>query len=156
MLTTKPQSMVLLGRIGSLLGMIPLFDADKAGHWFKNMGAPYDFAGVTHTPANETFEGEKTLSIGGRTVELIEVGSAHTMGDLIVYVPDAKLLYSADILFIGSTPVMWAGPVENWFAALDRILAMDVETIIPGHGPITDKDGVRQVRQYWEYLVEHL
>ena len=130
MLTTKPQSMLLLGRIGAFLNHIPLFEMDKAGHWFKNMVAPYDFAGVAHTPANETFEGEKQLDIGGRKVELIEVGSAHTMGDLIVHVPSAKTLFSADILFIGSTPVMWAGPIENWFAALDRILAMDVETIM--------------------------
>jgi len=44
---------------------------------------------------------------------------------------------------------MWAGPVENWLAALDQILEMDVETIIPGHGPITDKNGVQQVKAYW-------
>ena len=151
MLTTKPQSMVLLGRIGNVLGYIPFFHATQVGHWFKNMVAPYDFAGVTHTPANETFTGQETLNIGGRTVELIEVGSAHTMGDLIVYVPDAQVLYAADILFIGSTPVMWAGPINNWFSVLDRILGMDVTQIVPGHGPLTDKEGVRQVRQYWVY-----
>ena len=47
---------------------------------------------------------------------------------------------------------MWTGPVENWLAALDQILEMDVETIIPGHGPITDKNGVRQVKAYWAYI----
>jgi glyoxylase-like metal-dependent hydrolase (beta-lactamase superfamily II) len=47
---------------------------------------------------------------------------------------------------------MWQGPVENWIAACLRIEAMDVETIIPGHGPITDKAGVRAVRQYLEYV----
>jgi glyoxylase-like metal-dependent hydrolase (beta-lactamase superfamily II) len=69
-----------------------------------------------------------------------------------VYVPDAKTLYSGDILFVGSTPVMWAGPLENWLAALDRILEMDVEVIVPGHGPLTDKRGVQQVKTYWEYI----
>lgn len=156
MLTVKPSAMVALARIGSLLSKIPFFKADQAGHWFQNMVAPYDFAAVTHTPANQTFEGETTLDIGGREIHLIEVGPAHTLGDLIVYVPDTKILYSADILFIGSTPVMWAGPIENWLAALDRILAMDVEQIVPGHGPLTDKEGVRQVKRYWEYIVERL
>jgi cyclase len=50
-----------------------------------------------------------------------------------------------------STPVIWAGPVTNWIAALDLILEMDVDVIIPGHGPVTDKDGVRQVKAYWEF-----
>ena len=52
--------------------------------------------------------------------------------------------------------MIWAGPVENWLNALDKILAMDVETIIPGHGPITDKEGVRQVKAYWLYLTEEV
>jgi cyclase len=156
MLETKPASMVLLGRVGAVLKSVPLFNADKVGHWFTNMVAPYDFAGVTHTPANQTFSGEHTLTIGGREVQLIEVGPAHTRGDAMVYVPDSKTLFAADMLFIGSTPVMWAGPIENWIAALDRILAMDVQTIVPGHGPLTDKQGVETVKAYWTYLIEKL
>jgi glyoxylase-like metal-dependent hydrolase (beta-lactamase superfamily II) len=152
MLTTQPASLMLLGRIGRLLSMIRLGGADKVGHWFQGMVAPYDFQEVTHTPATCTFEGQLTLSVGGREVQLIEVGPTHTHGDLMVYLPDAKTLYSADILFIGSTPVMWAGPIENWIAALDRILAMDVEIIVPGHGPITDKGGVQEVKDYWQYV----
>jgi glyoxylase-like metal-dependent hydrolase (beta-lactamase superfamily II) len=134
------------------LSTLRLFGADKVGRWFQAMVAPYDFQAVTHTPATRTFEGELTLYVGGREVRLIQVGPAHTLGDLMVYVPDAKALYGGDILFIGSTPVMWAGPVENWLAALDRILGMDVELIVPGHGPITDKGGARQVKAYWEYV----
>ncbi|RMF03426.1 MAG: hypothetical protein D6773_07350, partial [Alphaproteobacteria bacterium] len=62
--------------------------------------------------------------------------------------------FAADIVFIGSTPVMWAGPLDNLLAALDRILDLDVTTIIPGHGPLTDKDGVRSVKRYWLYVAE--
>lgn len=156
MLTVRPQSMLLLGRVGKLLRTLRLFGMDKVGHWFQNMGKPYDFAEVIHTPATRRFAGEVTLDVGGREVQLIEVGPAHTHGDLMVYVPDAKTLFSADILFIESTPVMWAGPLENWLAALDKILSMDVETIVPGHGPITNKDGVRQVQAYWEYASAQL
>ena len=49
---------------------------------------------------------------------------------------------AGDILFIDSTPLIWAGPVSNWIKACDLITAMDVDTIVPGHGPITDKKGV--------------
>ena len=46
---------------------------------------------------------------------------------------------------------MWEGPAGNWIDACDKILAMDVETVVPGHGPITDKRGVRAVRDYLVY-----
>ena len=76
-----------------------------------------------------------------RTCILIEVGPAHTEGDTLVHVPANKTVYTGDIVFLDVTPVIWAGPAENWLAAIDRILAMDVETVVPGHGPITDKNG---------------
>ena len=47
---------------------------------------------------------------------------------------------------------MWAGPVGNWIAACDTILALDCETIVPGHGPVTDKRGVEAVRNYLTYI----
>ncbi len=148
----KPRSMLLLRRIGKILSVLPFFGDAQVGHWFQAMSAPYDFEGVTPTPATCTFEEYHVLDVGGREVQLFEVGPAHTQGDLIVYVPDAKLLFSGDILFLGSTPVMWAGPLDNWFSALDKILEMDVETIVPGHGPVTDKEGVKGVQAYWEYV----
>lgn len=148
----KPGSMVAFGKLGKYLKQMPLGSMSRVGHWFETMCLPYAFAEVEHTPAIETFSGTVWKEIGGRKVQLIEVGPAHTSGDLMLYVPDAKVLFSGDILFIGSTPVMWAGPVENWIRALDLILDLDVETIVPGHGPITGKDGVRLVKTYWEFV----
>ncbi len=136
---------------GGLVGK--KFPAAQVGHWFCGMGAPYDFQDVEHTPATFCFEGNKTLDIGGRRVELIAIGPAHTGGDTLVHVPDAKVLFAADIVFLGSTPVIWAGPVQNWIDALDMMMAMDdVETIVPGHGPITDKAGVQLLKDYWLYV----
>jgi cyclase len=146
---TKPSAMLLLKRIG---GIMKLLTSRNAGHYFQQMVAPYDFGAVTHTPAHRGFSGEMTLNTGAREVQLIEVGPAHTHGDLMVYVPDAKILYSGDILFIESTPVMWAGPISNWIKALDMILEMDVDVIVPGHGPLTDKDGVKRVQNYWQFV----
>jgi cyclase len=149
--SVQPKSMLLLEKTGKLLSWIPIFSADKVGHWFKNMAAPYDFHDLALTPPTRGFAGRMQMDVGGRPVELIEVGPAHTRGDLIVYVPDAGTLFTGDILFMESTPVIWAGPVTNWIAALDLILEMDVDVIVPGHGPVTDKDGVRQVKAYWEF-----
>ena len=148
----KPRSMVAFAKLGSTLKQVPAGSVHRIGHWFESMCLPYAFDEVTHTPSDETFSGTVWREIGGRKFQLIEVGPAHTTGDLMVYVPDAKTLFAGDILFIGSTPVMWAGPVENWLNALDLILGLDVETIVPGHGPVTNKDGVRKVKSYWEYV----
>jgi cyclase len=152
MMHTKPKSMLLFDKVGRFFSRIKIFNNDKVGHWFQRMTAPYAFESVTHTPATRTFEGELTISVGGREVQLIEIGPAHTSGDLMVYIPDAKTLFSGDILFIKSTPIIWAGPLKNWLKALDRIMELDVKIIIPGHGPITDKSGVKEVKKYWEFM----
>jgi glyoxylase-like metal-dependent hydrolase (beta-lactamase superfamily II) len=61
-------------------------------------------------------------------------------------------VFTGDILFIEGTPIMWAGPVSNWLAACDRVLALDARTIVPGHGPVTDASGVRDVQRYLTYV----
>lgn len=112
----------------------------------------FHFENITVTPPQKTFEGELTLKVGDKTVHLIEVGPAHTLGDTLVHVPGDKTVFTGDILFIGGHPIMWAGPTSNWLRACDRILDMDVETIVPGHGPLTDKKGVADVKGYFEYV----
>jgi glyoxylase-like metal-dependent hydrolase (beta-lactamase superfamily II) len=114
--------------------------------------APFDFDDVQLVPPTSTFSGELTLDVGGREVRLIEVGPSHTPGDLIAWVPDARVAIAADILFIGVTPIMWAGPVENWIAALERLLALGAERFVPGHGPVCGPDEVRRLLDYWRWL----
>ncbi|HEY2436421.1 MAG TPA: hypothetical protein VGH93_04520, partial [Solirubrobacteraceae bacterium] len=48
--------------------------------------------------------------------------------------------------------IMWVGPVENWLAGLAQIEALEPTTVVPGHGPVTDLDGVRAMRAYWEFI----
>lgn len=123
-----------------------------AGRYFAEIFAPFDFAHVRDRPPTQIFSGRHSLTVGGRAVELIEVGPAHTAGDVIVHVPSAKTVFTGDILFIEGTPIMWAGPVGNWLKACDLILALDVDTIVPGHGPLTDKAGVRAVADYLAHI----
>ncbi len=139
----------LLGRVGIAravtFGEAADFIVDKFG--------PFDFEGIELCPPTTTFDGQLSLQVGDKDVHVIEVGPAHTRGDAIVHVPADGVVFSGDILFIGSHPIVWDGPVENWIRACDRILALDVDTIVPGHGPVTDKTGVRRVKEYWEYLL---
>ena len=92
--------------------------------------------------------------VGTREVRLIEMGPAHTRGDTVALLPAERVLFSGDILFNGGHPIAWAGPVSNWIVACERILAMDLDVIVPGHGPITDKQAVRELQAYFEYLYE--
>ena len=85
-------------------------------------------------------------------MELTELGPAHTRGDVIVHVPDAKTVFTGDILFSGGHPIVWAGPISNWVAACDHILGLDVETVVPGHGPVGGKDAVRDLRDYLTHV----
>jgi glyoxylase-like metal-dependent hydrolase (beta-lactamase superfamily II) len=111
----------------------------------------FDEVGPTALPTR-TFERALSLRVGDRAVELLEVGPAHTRGDVIVHVPDARAVFSGDILFVEGTPIVWEGPVANWIAACDRILALAPELVVPGHGPITDTRGVEAVRAYLVYV----
>ena len=88
---------------------------------------------------------------GDKTVKLVEVGPAHTRGDVLAYVPEDRTVFTGDILFVGGHPVVWAGPIGNWIKACDLMLSWDVETVVPGHGPITDKSGVRALKHYLEF-----
>ena len=126
----------------------------EVGELFRTFFGEFQFDGIEVEPPTRTFDDRFTLDVGGRKVELIEVGPAHTAGDTIVYVPDAATVYTGDILFIGGTPIVWAGPLSNWVAACDLILGMNIDTIVPGHGPLTDKAGVTAVRDYLAFVDE--
>jgi cyclase len=124
----------------------------ETGAYFTRIFGAFDFKGVTQTLPTTTFETELTRTVGDKTVHILHVGPAHTPGDALVHVPADRLVFTGDILFIEGHPIMWEGPVGNWIAACERILAMDVETVVPGHGPITDKRGVAAVRDYLAYI----
>jgi glyoxylase-like metal-dependent hydrolase (beta-lactamase superfamily II) len=112
----------------------------------------FDFENIQQRLPSKTFERQLELRVGDRAVHLLEVGPAHTSGDAIVHVPDANTVFTGDILFIEGTPIMWDGPVGNWLRACDRILSLDADVLVPGHGPVTDASGVRDVQRYLTYV----
>lgn len=122
------------------------------GDLFRHFFGEFDFENIESVLPTQTFEGSYSFSVGGRAIELVQVGPAHTLGDTLVFVPDAKTVYTGDILFIGGTPLAWVGPMDNWIAACDMICDADVDHIVPGHGPLTDKAGVKAIRDYLVYV----
>ena len=124
----------------------------EAGAFLAEIFAPFDFNGIEVAMPTLTFEGELTRPVGNKTVRLIQVGPAHTRGDVLAYVPQDRVIFTGDMLFINGHPIIWAGPVGNWIKACQLMLDLDVETVVPGHGPVTDKHGVAAVRSYLEYI----
>ena len=112
---------------------------------------PFDFEGITVRLPSRTFEGRLDLRVGDRDVSFIELGPAHTDGDTIVHVADAATVFTGDLLFIESTPIVWAS-LSNWIRACDAILELQARVLVPGHGPVTDASGVRDVRRYLEFV----
>ena len=124
----------------------------EGGAYFAETFAAFDFATVRGRAPTRTFDRRLDLRVGNKGVELHMLGPAHTRGDTLVWVPGNRTVFTGDLLFIDGTPIMWSGPVGNWLTACDRILSLNAEFIVPGHGPMTDAAGVRRVGDYLKYL----
>ncbi|HEY2217669.1 MAG TPA: MBL fold metallo-hydrolase [Solirubrobacteraceae bacterium] len=124
------------------------------GEFFVRCFGAFDFEGIELVLPRQTFDGSLTLHVGNRALELIEVGPAHTRGDTIAHLPAERVLFTGDILFSGAHPIAWAGPVSNWIAACERIVALAPEAIVPGHGPLSTTAEVLELQAYFEYLYE--
>ena len=116
-----------------------------------NAMAPHfadDIAASGIRPPNVTFADRMTLFLGERRVDLMHLGTGHTVDDVLVYLPAEKLLFAGDVAFHYVTPLAFEGHISGWIRVVDAIEAMDVETIVPGHGPVGDKSDLREMRDY--------
>ena len=137
----------------ALYAMVESFrgDVSALGRYIQYAFGSFDFSNITMRMPTETFTKEMSVAVGDLDIKLFQVGPAHTKGDVIAYVPAHGVVFTGDILFFQETPIMWAGPVDNWIAACDLIESFNAVTV-PGHGPITDNSGVRDMRNYWIML----
>ena len=124
----------------------------EVGEFFLHCFGNFDFRDLNPTVPNHTFTGALDITVGDKAVALKQVGPCHTQGDVLVHVPADRTVFTGDILFIEGHPILWVGPVGNWIEACDYMLGLNLETVVPGHGPITDNDGIRAVRDYLTYI----
>ncbi len=137
-------------RVAQLMKGTP--EMGETGAFLARIFGPFDFEGIEAALPNRTFTAGLDLAVGGRPVSLIEVGPAHTAGDVVVHLPDEGVLFTGDILFHGGHPIVWAGPLSNWIAACERILALEPVIVVPGHGPLAGPAAVADLKNYFEYL----
>lgn len=146
------------GRDGSpaMLQMLKASGAsgDPAIAAFSAALAEWDFSGVELTPPTTVFDDRLDLELDGMRVELRYVGPAHTIGDVIVHLPRERVVFTGDVLFRLCTPIGWEGTYAQWIAALDEIVALAPEVVVPGHGPLCGLEGPRELRAYLVYVRE--
>jgi len=95
-----------------------------------------------------TFDDRVTLDLVNNKIEILFMGPSHTTGSVLVFVPQEKVLFSGDILFTDYHPFLGEGNIEGWIKVLDYIMAMNVDKIIPGHGPVSSKKDVAALKNY--------
>lgn len=109
----------------------------------------------TRLVAADRWIGERTtLQLGGVDFVLQPAGPAHTPEDLVVWVPQRKLLFAGDLVFRGRVPFVGQADSGRWITALDTLLAFDASVIIPGHGPVSQsaRADLELTRDYLAYL----
>ncbi len=119
---------------------------------FSQRLAGWDFSGITLTPPTTLAEDRMSLDLGGIPVEIVYAGPAHTMGDVIIHLPKQRVLFAGDILFRLCTPLGWDGSNQKWLDALDMMVSLQPQVIVPGHGPLCGVEGPKEQKAYLQYV----
>ncbi|MGH7898796.1 MAG: MBL fold metallo-hydrolase [Candidatus Binatia bacterium] len=112
----------------------------------------WDFSGIELCPPTRLIEDRLEIDLGGIRADLLYVGPAHTAGDVIVHLPEKRIVFTGDVLFRRCTPIGWEGTYDKWISALDRIVELAPEIVVPGHGPISGVEGPKEMKAYLEYV----
>jgi cyclase len=89
-----------------------------------------------------TFADEAQVFVGGKAVTARYYGRGHTNGDAVIYFPSERVLHTGDLFVTGGAPFCDSangGSIKEWDATIERILQLDFDTVIPGHGPVAKK-----------------
>ena len=91
------------------------------------------------------------VHLGGKVAEIYWFGRGHTDGDIVVLFPQHRTLAAGDLFTNGEgLPQLvdhaGGGSQKEWTATLDKVLDLDFDTVVPGHGNVTNKQGLRQAR----------
>jgi cyclase len=106
---------------------------------------------------NETFEDSHEMRIGGKTIRSYHMGRGHTGGDLVVLFVEDRVLHAGDLFFHRIYPnidLEAGGSVREWAATLERVLDLDFDKVIPGHGAVTDRAGLLEFQRFIAELAE--
>lgn len=104
--------------------------------------------------ADEWIEDDKRLTVGGMQFQIKAVGPSHTPEDLVVFLPQERVLFAGDTVFRSRIPYVGKADSRHWITALDTLLKFDAQIIVPGHGPLSHeaRKDMQLTRDYLIYL----
>jgi len=108
---------------------------------------------VNITPPNLTFDNSMSLYIGGRQIELIYFGKAHTSGDVFIHVPDEKLVFTGDVIQNKRIPYLGDSYPCDWPETDDKISELPIDIFVSGHGPNGNYDDLLDAKNFIHDLV---
>jgi glyoxylase-like metal-dependent hydrolase (beta-lactamase superfamily II) len=133
----------------------PIVATDRTLAYLKKVDADYWQGDAAGTLPNQTFQNEHELKVADKTIRLIHPGRGHTDGDLVALFVEDKVLHTGDLFFNGRYPnidLEAGGSVREWVQTIDRVLELDFDRVIPGHGPVTDREGLRAFQNFLRQL----
>jgi len=111
-----------------------------------------DWGDVRLSGPTITFSDRMSLVRGGRIIELLHVGPAHTTNDVVVWLPAERVLFAGDVVLSGSTPFVLMGSVEGSLTAIERLALLRADVVVCGHGPVTGPEVFEQNIAYLRWL----
>jgi len=103
-----------------------------------------------------TFRDRLTLHLGGKEIQILHVGRAHTRGDSIIFVPQDRIVYVSELLFVNQFLFINDGYGLDWLKALDAVEALGADIFVPGHGhiPADPRETRQSLRGFRQMLVD--
>lgn len=114
--------------------------------------APWVDADTRLVPADHWLDGDTVLEVGGERFEIRHAGPSHTPEDLVVFMPRQRVLFAGDLVFRGRIPFVGQADSGRWIAALEAVIAMRPEVLVPGHGPVA-REPVPDLQLTRDYLL---
>ena len=108
---------------------------------------------VKLTPPDHTFDHRLPLP-GKRGADLISFGKGHTDADALLFLPHEKVVFTGDLVCVGVQPSMGSGDPDHWLIVLDEIERLAPERVVPGHGPVTNVEGIEETRAYVSGVID--
>lgn len=112
-----------------------------------------DAAGLELRLPDVTFADRLALHGTSRSAQVISYGGGHTPSDAFVYLPEARVVFTGDLLSVRSHPSMY-GDAREWIRILSQIEALDFVVAVPGHGPVGGRDDLVRMRRYIAELLD--
>jgi len=130
---------------------------ERTLHHLQATDAGYFSGAAAALLPNETFADRRELVLGNKTVLLFHTGRGHTDGDLVALFLEDGVLHAGDLFFNRLYPnidLEAGGSVKEWVATLDRVRELPFSQVIPGHGPVSGRDGLLQFQRFMRQLAE--